>query len=96
MRSIAAILASSLLLAGASCEQPRQAPPVPVEVKVVVPVPCQEEVPQCRSPAYDTAKKEQAGDAKVKLLRAEAITQAACLEAFRRALERCRATLPPP
>lgn len=91
MRSIAALLAaSSLALMGASCEE-RPTPPVAVEIRVPVPIPCQVPDPQCESPAYDQARKEQPGDVKVRLLRAETATQQDCLRQYRAAMMACRA-----
>ena len=91
MKSIVApALLVSLLLAGASCETQRESPPVAVETKVAVPVPCDIPEPQCVAPAYDAARKEQPGDVKVRLLRAESITQADCLRRFKEALAACR------
>lgn len=91
MKSTAALLvALSWALLGASCQE-RPAPPSAVEVKVAVAVPCEVAEPQCRAPAYDAARKEMAGDAKVKLLRAEAALQEDCLRRYRDALAVCRA-----
>lgn len=84
------LLATCLLLAGASCEQQRPDPPVPVAVKEAVPVFCQVPEPECRVPAYDAAQREMAGDVKVKLLRAEAVTQEDCVRLYRLALAACR------
>lgn len=87
MKSTTALLAS-LLLMGASCQP--SAPPSAVEVRVPVPVPCNVAEPQCQAPAYDNATKDQPGDTKVKLLRAESATQTDCLRLYRSALTACR------
>ena len=89
MKTVALLLASSFLLAGASCEN-RPDPPSAVEIKVAVPVPCRVPIPVCFAPAYDSATKEMEGDRKVKLLRAETASQADCLRVFKLALEACR------
>lgn len=91
MKWIAALLALSLT----ACETAPAKPPVAVQVKVAVPVPCKEPEPACQVPAYDAAKKEQPMDDRVKLFRAEAIEQADCLRLYRAALERCRAPIVP-
>jgi len=91
MRSTTVILLSSLL---ASCGGTQyEKPPVAVEVKVAVPVACQEEVPQCQAPAYDAASPEMAIDQKVQLMRVEMKQQADCVRRYDEALERCRAPL---
>jgi len=79
----------AILLAGCASTPP--APPVPIETKVLVEIPCQIEVPACQAPAYDQATKDQPMDLRVKLLRVEAIEQADCLARTRAALEACRA-----
>lgn len=88
MKSIAALLTSWLLM-GASCQEP--SPPSAVEVKVAVPVPCQVPEPECSMPAFNGAKKEQEGDVKLRLLRAETVQAADCLRRYRKALAACRA-----
>jgi hypothetical protein len=88
MRLTGALLAVSCF-ALAGC-QTRPDPPSAVEVKVAVPVPCAVPEPQCSTPAYDAAKKEQPADQKAKLLRAEAISQEDCLRRYREALAACR------
>jgi hypothetical protein len=98
MKSLAALL---VLVSLAGCATEPVAPPVPVEVKVAVPVPCDVPEPQCVAPAYDTAIPDMPGDTKVRLLRAEAVTQSDCLRQYRRALAACRQgpqkpTLPTP
>lgn len=89
MRSTAAILASSWILMGASCQK-QPDPPLAIEVKVPVPVPCSVPEPVCQPPAYDSATKDMPGDQKAKLLRAESIGQADCLRQYREALKTCR------
>lgn len=83
----------SVLLAAllAGCGGLEVRPPVPVEVQVPVAVPCEIPVPECPTPAYDNAGKDQPMDLRVKLLRVEAIEQAECLKRTRAALEACRA-----
>lgn len=85
----ALLLASSWVLFGA-CAPVRPDPPSAVEVKVAVPVPCRVPEPLCPLPAYDSARPEQPGDVKVRLLRVEAAQQAECLREYRRALAACR------
>lgn len=88
MKSIAAILALSLAACGGTSRAP--APPVPVSVDRVVPVPCQVEVPVCQPPAFDAARKEMRADRKVRLMRAEVASQADCVRLNREAVEACR------
>lgn len=90
--AVSAVLLASFLLAGASCEK-RPDPPSAVEVDRVVEVACRIPEPQCSAPGYNAAKKEQEGDVKLRLLRAEVIEQEDCLRLYRKALEACR-TLP--
>jgi hypothetical protein len=89
MRSIAALLVLGSLT---GCATP-EAPPSAVEVKVAVPVACQEErvpEPVCTRPAYNQARQHHPMDDRVKLLRAEAIEQADCLRQYKDALAACR------
>jgi hypothetical protein len=88
MRLTIAIPILSLLM-GASCEN-RPDPPSAVEIRVAVPVPCQVAEPQCKTPAYDAAKKDMPGDRKAKLLRAEVINYEDCVRRYREALASCR------
>lgn len=89
------VVAVSLLLMGASCE-PRPSPPVPVDAPREIPVPCKIPEPTCDAPAYDVAKKEQDGDIKVRLLRAETAAYEDCLRKYRIALQACQQYLPTP
>lgn len=89
MRLITALLASSFLLMGATCQE-RPDPPSAVEVKVAVPVPCQVQEPSCAAPAYDSAKKDQDGDFRIRVLRAETSAYWLCVKLYREALAACR------
>jgi len=90
MRSTAALLLC--LLVSACATPPETPPPVPVIVRVPVPVMvyCETPDPECREPAFNAATKEQPGDAQVKLLRSETVEQADCLRRTRLALAGCR------
>lgn len=88
MKRLIVVISGSLLLAGASCSEP--SPPSAVEVRVPVPVPCSIPEPQCPAPLYDSAKREQAGDVKLNMLRAETVQREECLRQYRVALEACR------
>lgn len=89
MKSTAALLISCWLLMGATCQE--ASPPSAVEVRVAVPVPCRVPEPECSTPAFNSARKEQEGDVKLKLLRAETVQAADCLRRYREALASCRA-----
>lgn len=53
-------------------------------------MPCRVAEPQCDAPAYDAATKNEAGDTKIRLLRAETAAQKDCLQRYREALTSCR------
>lgn len=90
MRSITVLAGSSLLLMGAACPQRGEAPPSAVEVPTAVEVPCRIPEPQCSVPMFNSAKKEQTGDVKLGLLRAEGVLREDCLRRYREALAACR------
>ena len=95
MKSTTALLAlvsSTWLLA--SCGTTRPDPPSAVEVKVAVPVPCRIPEPQCATPAYDAARRDQDGDLRLRLLRAETAAYADCVRLYRLALSACREASP--
>ena len=91
-KSICAPLAASVLL-GACAACPEAPPPVPIEVRVAVPTPCLVPEPACPPPAYDSARREQPGDVRVRLLRAEVAQQAECLVQYRAALAAFQASV---
>lgn len=92
-KSILALLGSSALLMGATCTGP-ESPPSAVETKTAVEQACSIPEPQCSAPAFNSARKEQAGDVKLALLRAEGKLRENCLQRYREALQACK-TLPP-
>lgn len=84
------LLIAILLLSASACGgQARPDPPTPVEIKVVVPVPCDVREPVVPAWAYDGALAEMPLDDKVRRMRAE-LAQRAAYEAEQRvALRQC-------
>ena len=88
-KSTAVLVGSSLLLMGATCSAP-ESPPNVVEVDRAVEVPCRIPEPECSAPLFDRAQKEQPGDVKLGLLRAEGRLREDCLRRYREVLKACR------
>lgn len=88
MKSIAALLALSSLVACAS------APGTTTETRVAVPVPCRIPDPVCKAPVYDAASKSQPMDTRVRMLRAEIANYEDCVRLYQEALTACRQVEP--